>query len=178
MHTANPTLDLTPIGMIFQLIKTAEETEGRTLEMEWTLQPRTGGAPVHLHPGASEAWLVLEGRLDVQVNGRWRTLHAGELLTIPPGTPHTFRNPHHGLTRVYNTHAPALRYQAYFEGLARIVQHLSGGRPAPLARNWKTATYLSMHLHRFRPEIVSVRPSPVLVALLSRVGRWSGCGVE
>jgi len=40
--------------------------------MEWDLAPRTGGAPVHIHPHAAETYEVLEGELDVYVAGAER----------------------------------------------------------------------------------------------------------
>ena len=55
-------------------------------------QPRQ--VPLHLHPDV-EAFYVLEGRLDVFLNSDragWRTIEAGQSLTIPPGIPHAVRN--------------------------------------------------------------------------------------
>jgi len=36
--------------MMMQVTKTAEETKGESLEMEWTLLPHQSGTPVHIHP--------------------------------------------------------------------------------------------------------------------------------
>ena len=41
------------------------------------------GAPVHLHPSATESYEVLEGELEVLVGGEWRTLGPGEKVSPP-----------------------------------------------------------------------------------------------
>ena len=63
MLTANQTLDMKPIGMVFHIVKTPADTNGRTLEMEWQLMPNASGTPVHIHPTAEESYRVLEGQL-------------------------------------------------------------------------------------------------------------------
>lgn len=65
-HTGD-VLDLSPIGAIFSVRKTAEETQGRSFEMEWELFLRSGGTPVHVHPHATESYEVLAGELELYV---------------------------------------------------------------------------------------------------------------
>ena len=85
----------------------------------------TGGPPVHLHPDAEERYEVLEGALDVCVDGAWRTLHAGESAIVPPGTPHTLRG-HAGEAAVFlDVHSPALEFEAFFRHFHAMV---SSGR--------------------------------------------------
>ena len=54
--------------------------------------PNVPGPPPHHHDEASELFYVIEGQLDVMVNGEWRVLRSGQSLCIPPGTVHTLRN--------------------------------------------------------------------------------------
>jgi hypothetical protein len=46
--------------------------------------------PLHVHPRDAERIAVVEGTLAVRVRWRRHVLRAGEELTVPPGTPHTF----------------------------------------------------------------------------------------
>jgi mannose-6-phosphate isomerase-like protein (cupin superfamily) len=50
-------------------------------------------APLHLHEGCDEAWVVQEGRLVVRSGEEEITLNAGDALLVPAGTPHTYWNP-------------------------------------------------------------------------------------
>ena len=108
MPRAGDVLDLSPIGAIFHVTKTAKETQGGSFEMEWELFPKTGGTPVHIHPHATESYEVLAGELELYVDGTWRRLSAGEAASVDPGIPHTFRNASDAPAHVYNTHAPAM----------------------------------------------------------------------
>ena len=177
MLTSNQMLDMTPIGMIFRITKTAEQTNGQSLEMEWELLPKADGTPVHIHPAAKETYKVIEGQLEVNVNGRWKLLQQGEELTVPEGAPHTFRNPTGNLTRVYNTHAPAMCYDEYFEGLSKIVSKLSQGSKEKLKVDLNAATHLSMLMKKYKAEIISVNPPNFIVSVLNKIGKMRGLKV-
>lgn len=171
MPEAGDVLDLTPIGAVFRIRKTAAETEGASFEMEWELAPRTGGTPVHAHPHATESYEVLAGQLDVYLDGAWRTLSAGEKVSVDRGVAHTFRNASDSPTVVYNTHAPALRFGEYFGALHRIVQSgaVRDGRITP-----KAVLYLAMLMTSFRDEIRSVSPPHPVMTVVALVGRLLG----
>ena len=177
MLTANEILDMTPIGMVFTVIKTPADTNGETLEMEWTLLPHCDGTPVHVHPSAKESYTVLEGSLEVNINNKWKQLTTGESVTIAEGTPHTFRNPSGNVTRVYNTHSPALQIDAYFEDLNKVVHKLSHGSSTPLKMNMNAATHLCMLMKKYKVEIVSKNPPGFVVSLLNIIGKVRGLKV-
>jgi quercetin dioxygenase-like cupin family protein len=171
MLRAGDVLDLTPIGAIFRIRKTSADTQGGSLEMEWDLAPHTGGTPIHIHPQATESYQVLDGKLDVYVAGTWRTLSAGEKISVPPGVAHTFRNGSESPARVYNTHAPALRFDEYFEGLHRVVRSgaIRDGRITA-----KAVLQLSVLMTSYRDEIRSVRPPHAVMSLIAIAGRLFG----
>ena len=54
--------------------------------------PHVPGPPPHHHADSAEFFYVADGCLDVQLDGAWCTLEAGESVCIPPGTVHTLRN--------------------------------------------------------------------------------------
>ena len=167
MLTRGQTLDMSPIGAVFRIRKTPEETNGQALEMEWELLPRSAGTPVHIHPFASETYRILEGTLEVNVNGQWKKLQKGEEMTIDKGVPHTFRNPIDGVTRVYNTHTPAMQFDAYFEGLNNIVNKLSSGRKDGLKLNLNAMMHLCMLMKKYPAEIKSVSPANFIVSFMN-----------
>ena len=156
MPRAGDVLDLRPIGAIFRVTKTAKETQGD---------------PVHIHPHATESYEVLAGELDLYVDGTWRRLAAGESASVAPGIPHTFRNRSDGPARVYNTHAPAMRYGEYFEGIHRVVRSgaVSDGR-----MTLKALLYLALLMTRFEDEIRSVDPPHAMMIMLAWLARLLG----
>jgi quercetin dioxygenase-like cupin family protein len=52
-----------------------------------------GGVPGHSHDDHDERIEVLEGEIEVTVNGKRTRLRAGEQIVIPRGTVHAWRNP-------------------------------------------------------------------------------------
>lgn len=55
------------------------------------LDPDATAVPTHHHP-TSERFTVLSGTLTVVTGGEERRLGAGEVVEVPPGVEHTFRN--------------------------------------------------------------------------------------
>jgi hypothetical protein len=156
MLTSNQTLDMTPIGGVFRVVKTPQETNGQSLEMEW------------------ETYKVLEGQLELNINGKWKLLQKDEEITVTEGVPHTFRNPTSSVTKVYNIHSPAMCFDAYFEGLNNIVAKLSHGGKEKIKMNITTAIHLSMLMKKYKEEIVSVNPPNLVVSLLNSIGKIRG----
>lgn len=166
------TLDMSPIGMTFYVIKTGRETNQQCLELLWTLQPKAGGAPVHTHPTAKEIYKVLEGVLEVNVNGKWNLLKAGDEFLVEEGVAHTFRNPSEKISKIHNTYTPALRFEEYFEGLHAVVDKLAGqDKKAPLKVDMNVVTHLCMLMKKHKDEIRSVDPPPFMVSFLTLVGK-------
>lgn len=168
MLKAGDVLDLGPIGAKFHVRKTAEDTAGRALEMEWEVAPRSGGTPVHTHPHATESYEVLEGRFDVYVDGTWRTLTVGEKVSVGPGIPHTFRNSTDSVVRVYNSHEPAMRFGDYF---GKVNQVATGGAVAKDRMTLKTILYLALVITSHEDEIRSVKPPHAVMRALAAIAR-------
>jgi mannose-6-phosphate isomerase-like protein (cupin superfamily) len=106
-------------GTSFLIVDSAADSGGRRIEFEITMAPGALGPPKHFHPRQEESWNVLEGELSVFVEDNWRTLGAGESLSIPPDTVHTLRNRSTGVVRFRDVHEPALDFQDYIEELHR-----------------------------------------------------------
>lgn len=48
--------------------------------------------PVHIHPKQDEFILVLDGELDLKLDGVWSKARAGDLVRMPKGIPHGYFN--------------------------------------------------------------------------------------
>ena len=76
---------------------------------EWSLAPYPGDqAPPHIHHQSDEAFIVLEGELEVLTGAERRVLSAGESALIPAGTVHTFATHGDAGTRVIAVMTPEI----------------------------------------------------------------------
>ena len=101
---------------------TAGDTGGELLEVEAIYtKPTPSRPPIHHHPRQEERFEVLDGKLNVLVDGQERTLEEGEVLTVAPGAPHQMWATEAGARVNWQTR-PALKTESFFEtvwGLAK-----------------------------------------------------------
>ena len=169
-------LDFGPsLGYKFFIKKTAAETNGKSLEMEWELNPHSGDTGIrprlHIHPQAIETYEVLQGKFDVYVHGAWKTLSMGEKVAVEKGMPHTFGNSSNETTRVYNTHQPAMRFDQYFENVCKLTD---SGVMRPDQMTFKAILHLSILLTSYKDEIQFVSPPYAIIQIFGFIGRLLG----
>jgi len=64
---------------------------GSAIEIFDTRGPSSAGPPPHYHPW-EEVYFVLDGELEVTVDGETRVLTAGGIVHVPAKTVHSYRN--------------------------------------------------------------------------------------
>jgi mannose-6-phosphate isomerase-like protein (cupin superfamily) len=128
-----------PDGSVYLLRRPAALSDGAVVEMEFVLPAACVPPPPHVHRSQEEAYEVLEGSLDVMIDGRWRTLGVGESAVVPIGALHTFRNRSGAVVRVLNQHRPALRFEDFIESTWQTLRAVGITRP----RDPRIALHLS-----------------------------------
>ena len=162
-------LDLRSIfGLQATVTVPSETTGGAYVEMDVMAQPGSETL-IHYHPEQEETYRVLEGALEVFLDGRWRAVRSGESLTVPRGAVHGFRNGGAAPARFLNVHRPALRFE---EHLATVDRLARGGKVRGTS-DLRSLIYLSMSAVEHRPD-VPVRPPFWVVKALARLGRALG----
>ena len=82
----------TATGEKLTYLETSRETAGARSRFEMEAKPG-GGVPVHRHADHDELIEVLEGEIEVTMNGATRRLGPGESVLIERGTTHRWCNP-------------------------------------------------------------------------------------
>ena len=149
---AGRTLDFEGFPGCWDIRNSTEETDGERFKARMTIE-EPGELPPHKHPRAEESYEVLSGTLQVQVEGEWTELAAGEKHTVPPGTAHAFKN--EGLVEVINVHQPALRYEEYFRRFHKLKTERGVGMPP---KGLKGMVLLGMLQSEYEREFVGVNP--------------------
>jgi len=91
------------------------------------MDARTHGAGPHHHRAHVDSFLVLEGELEVTVDGEQKTLGPGEIAVVSPRTTHAFRNESGASVRFLNFHSPGMRFDEYIRKMD------AGEKPDPAA---------------------------------------------
>lgn len=148
------------------------DTDGAFVEMDVTAEPGSKTL-IHYHPEQEETYQVLEGTLEVLRDGQWRTVSAGESLTMPAGEVHGFRNVTDAPVRFLNVHRPALGFQAHLETLDRLIR---AGKIRG-TKDIRSLIYMSMSANEHRPD-VAIRPPPWVMRTMAFIGRRLGYTLE
>jgi uncharacterized protein YndB with AHSA1/START domain/quercetin dioxygenase-like cupin family protein len=133
---AGKVLEMDPLGIRVEVLRTAQETDGELFEMEVTGRPRGFFNQRHVHPHQLERLEVISGAMKVGMNGREHLLHEGQSIEVPPGTPHTQVPVGDGVGRIRIQARPAGRSEAFLEHVARLSaagQFTRFGFPRPVA---------------------------------------------
>lgn len=156
-----------PDGSLYEIVTPGAATSGARVEMRVTLPPAPVSPRPHVHPAQQETWIVEMGVLEGIVGDERRSLSAGDSLTIPAGTVHTFRNRSSENVTFRTIHTPALQLERYLERL----YWLSAMNRVRDTRSVTSLLYLSLLQHTHREDQLPVGPRRLAMPVLARVAR-------
>lgn len=131
------------------------------------LLPETEGPPIHLHPSQEEEFFIRQGELMVYREDRWIKLLAGDTLTIPPQTAHTYKNVSKEKVVFDFYLTPDGDFRKMLEEIDYYVQQrkITG-------KNFTSITYLCRVMNKFPQVTQSVKPPQPIVKLMSFISRF------
>lgn len=168
---------MSPIGMIFKVVKSKTDTNGKSLDLHWELLPQCNmkDPVIHIHPNAIETYHVLEGEMEFFIKDKWVRAVKGERLAVEKGVKHSFRNPTGKVVRVYNTHEPAFDMEDYFEDVCRVIDRATDNRTRPInMKSPKTILLMGLLMNNYRREVIATRPPDFLVRNAGRLAKALG----
>lgn len=175
MAVKDQVLDMSPLGMIFTVVKSRTNTDGKSLDLHWKLLPQCNMVDplYHIHPEAIETYHVLEGEMEFYVKDKWIKAVKGDKLTVEKGIKHAFRNPSNSVVEVYNTHEPAFDMEHYFEDVCKVIDKVSDNRTKKVSmKNLKTLLLFGVLMNNYRKEIIAVNPPDFFVRNIGRIASF------
>ena len=172
MAVKDQIINMSPLGMIFKVVKSKKDTSGKSLDLEWELLPQCNMKDplYHIHPEAIETYHIIEGEMEFFIKNKWVRAKAGDKLKIDIGVKHAFRNPTLGIVKVYNTHEPALDMEDYFEDVSKVAALAKNPKSNKVnMKNIKTLLLFGKLMRNFRREIIAVNPPDFLVKALGLI---------
>jgi quercetin dioxygenase-like cupin family protein len=115
MAMAGQTIRNAQTGEEVTFRRTAAETYGERVELDFRVDP--GGAPAaeHVHPRQLERFDVHAGSLRLTLAGEELSVGPGESVIVPPGAPHIWHAANGEELRMTVTFEPALTTERFFE---------------------------------------------------------------
>lgn len=129
MHD-QPPIHIPAIGLSLN-VRLAAATNGGTVEIIETVNAPGFGPPLHRH-AETEVFRVLTGRYLFEVNGERFIAEPGDLVSVPGGAAHAFRNIGDAPATQMVTILPGFDAMAFFTGLGQVMRN---GIPARIALN-------------------------------------------
>lgn len=127
-----------------------------------------GGTPPHIHPHFSEVFEVIEGQMTFTAGRGKQTAHAGETVTVPPGTRHAYENRGSTTTYMRCTAKPAADLREFLEETARLAREGHIRRIGPLRgpSGPRSIPQAAALLKRHRENTVILMPPPLVQRLV------------
>ena len=155
--------------------ETSAETKGERVVFETIVQPGGFVAAAHVHPFQTERFEVLTGTLGMRRGKEQVELHAGDVVSVEPGTAHKFWNAGDDEVRFVCTVTPALQFEQLIKtmySLAAAGKTNRKGMPNPL----RLAPIAKHHFDDVRLPLVPHRLQKLALVLGAPAGRILGYG--
>lgn len=105
-----------------------KETDDRLGLFEHSMAPGAAGASPHIHREQLEAFYVLDGVVELHLDGSTFAAPRGTYVQVPENVAHGFRNPYEDPAKMLIIFTPGKNREQYFEGLAELYR--DGRRPS------------------------------------------------
>ncbi len=112
------------LGDLYEFKATSGDTGGAYALVEVTATPGLPGPPPHIYHNEDEAFYVLEGEVELNVEGNLSTVGPGSFVNIPKGTLHTYRNAGTTHARFVVLLTPG-GFEGFFEEVGELATDLS-----------------------------------------------------
>ena len=149
---------------------TSGQTGGCLLRVRLTSRSGWASPPRHVHPAATERFMVHEGALRIATGRSMQVVHAGEELTAPPGVAHGYEV-HGECPATFDVElTPARNMEQFFERVYRLAEAGgmdSTGQPSLL----RIAPIAAEHVDDVALPGVPLPVQRLLLRLLAPLGR-------
>lgn len=121
---------------------------------------------IHTHPYQDESYEVHQGEIELYLDGKWKTLKAGEQAFIPKKAVHGFRNTSSQPAYLTNIHTPGLDFGASLVAMEALVKE---GKIDGM-NGFKNLVFLSQHALKYTKTIESIKPPTFILKIMAKLG--------
>ena len=112
---------------VIRVLVSSDDSDGKLTVIEYDVPAGFPGPPLHLHPSFDEFFYVIDGELELRLDGDTIRSQAGGSLFVAGGRAHTFANPFEEDARMLVVATPG-GIEGFFREMAAAA---GGGMPPP-----------------------------------------------
>jgi mannose-6-phosphate isomerase-like protein (cupin superfamily) len=148
------------LGQRLDFLATGEATGGHYSLFHVFIPAGPPGPLPHVHTDTDEFFFLLEGRLEILLQDAWRPLGPGQLLHVPRGTVHTFRNLTTEAARMLSGFVPS-GFERFFRDFGHPAR-LADVKPLPVRE--AEIQHLEAAAGQYKMELVRAQPPQAYTA--------------
>ena len=152
-------------GEYYKVLRSGRNNDGKGFAFDYTLAPKKSGPPAHSHDHEDEFFEVKAGVVRVWQGKESAVYSAGDIFSVPAGTPHTLRNEGDIPAQISISYSGA-GFEDVLEGLHQIMQ--SGPK---ISDAFRMAIHTNDHIESSRLENPFLS---VAVKVMSFLGKLLG----
>ena len=163
-------------GERLRFLLRSEDTDGELMRMEFWFAPYGFVAGAHIHPHQEERWEILSGKAQIRIDRERIEADPGEVIVVPPNTPHVMRNPEDRDLHMIVDFRPALNTEKFFETYFGLATDGKVGKKTGLPNPLQLAVFVHEFWEMARPPLPSAL-LPIAHGVLSvfaRIGKRFG----
>lgn len=153
--------------VVFQVL--ARDSAGELLRLDVFFAPGGAARATHVHPHQEERFEILEGTMRFRVGRESKMVKAGDVIVVPPGTPHHPRNVGDTEAHCIAEFRPALNIETFFENAFALLSARGPRTTVPMIL--ELAELLSHYPREVQPTPAAMR---WLIAIPASMGRALG----
>lgn len=160
-------------GEVLIFHETAAQTGGEFVRFETIVRPDGFVAAAHVHPAQTERFEIAAGTLDFRVGREAVRVGRGDVVLVPPGMPHRFRNVGDDDARFVCEIRPALSFESLIETMFTLAGEGKTGKHG-LPNPFRLAVIANAHFDTVRLPFPPAPFQRAALALGAPVGRALG----
>lgn len=173
MIYAGDTITNRVTGEAIRFVETAAETDGEHVRIDVLVEPHGFVAAAHVHPFQTEVFELVDGEITFRAAGRTIVAHAGDVVTVPPGTKHRFWNSGDAPARFRCEVSPALHFEELLETMFALAEDGKTGRRG-LPNPFRLAVIAHSHFDDVRLPFPPAWLQKAALVVGSALGRLAG----
>jgi mannose-6-phosphate isomerase-like protein (cupin superfamily) len=132
------------------------------------------GPPIHKHPHQKQEFAIVEGEVEVYLGGKWNKLKAGDRVTIPPNTPHSYRSRAKEDCLFEYRIIPG----GHFSDMIRCFGRLTDAGIVKGTKDVKSLAHFALAFKKYKHDVVSVNPPDWVISLFAAYARLRGYSIS